>query len=361
MQIKAKLLISFILLLGANGASFPIFLSINQLSNLFSFPFAGWGVTQPLKNLFGNKSSKLISLDSEKAEKTTVDSVGSLKDPAEIKLTKEEANFSSELKSSKKEESISSIQEIFTEIQREERVEEIQGKYEENLKTSRNKLKDHSEGYKSSAADLARYQDEKKVLGGISREKRNKASGQSIEEKFSLNQQKREALQNFYEEYSQLGNKKKELTKDLTEAKTLSSETISRKRRSLRKTSPTREEILNSLQQIGWKNREVNWNNLYQQQIKRETKWDAQNPLYFLLESDEERQEWIKEVKESIQAKDNYVISNRGCGLLTFWSTSSKEWCYGELPKYEKTIADTKASIGLKIGEHLLKKMKRLH
>ncbi|CBZ40673.1 hypothetical protein, contains pleckstrin homology domain [Mycoplasma suis KI3806] len=317
------------------------------------------GVSQPLKNLFGNKSSKLISFNSEKAEKTTVDSVGSLKAPAEIKLTKEETIFSSELKSSKKEESISSIQEIFTEIQRGDRVEEIQGKYEENLKTSRDKLKDHSEGYKSSAADLARYQDEKKVFKNISKEKRSAA--QNIEAKFTLDLKKREALQNFYEEYTQLGNKKSELFKELTTVKTFSSEALSRKRRSLRKTPPSREEILNSLQQIGWKNREVNWNSLFTQQSKKETIWDSRNPLYFLLESDEERQEWIKEVKESIQAKDNYVSSNRGCGLLTFWSTSSKEWCYGELPKYEKTIADTKASIGLKIGEHLLKKMKRLH
>ncbi|ADX98143.1 hypothetical protein [Mycoplasma suis] len=111
--------------------------------------------------------------------------------------------------------------------------------------------------------------------------------------------------------------------------------------------------VLKALEQIKW-DEEINWDSLHKNWSSKN--WNEENLFYPLLESEMIWKEWLKTVEEAQKEHDEYVNNGwrRFCGLLMIGS------CYTEQESLKQKIKNAKKSLELRIGESLMKGMKRV-
>ncbi|CBZ40669.1 hypothetical protein MSUIS_05760 [Mycoplasma suis KI3806] len=354
MNYRGKILISFLIFLGANGASLSLLFSGDQLNKLFSRSLFERGSSE--KDLFRNKLIQQISVYSQKVEKTDINSLGSLETTSSVEVSKENLVLfpaTEEITEDQEKEPSESIDGIFTEIKREDGAEKVKRGYERDLKTSKEKLRDSSEGFQEATISLVRYSSESPVLRGISEK-----SGIQVnpEERFSLSQGNRQALKNFFYQYSELGEKKGELNSQLQKVIAIESESSrARRRRNSGSpfSNPYNQKVLSALEQINW-DKNINWDSLYNKW--KNVEWGEKNLFHALLESEEVWKQWLKKVQDAQNEQDNYLSNGwrRLCGLAMMSN------CYKDLGKYKEKVAKAKSSLELRIGEKLMGDMGRV-
>ncbi|ADX98144.1 hypothetical protein [Mycoplasma suis] len=172
----------------ALGGSSTSFLSLDSSSRLFDSLISKGSVNNLFVNIFGSRKNQQIRVKVENVQKTDVNSVGSLETPETVNVNKEDLSLPlNEMEEERQEESIESVQGIFTEIKREEEADSIKGEYEKNLKTSKEKLTESSQDFKDATISLVRFSSESPTLKEI---KKKKNIETNTSERFSLDKQK---------------------------------------------------------------------------------------------------------------------------------------------------------------------------
>ncbi|CBZ40624.1 hypothetical protein MSUIS_05310 [Mycoplasma suis KI3806] len=299
------------------------------------------------KTNFEAKSDKSLNFGGSTVEKLETKGLGQLSNSSSMKIeVAEKTELPKEEVIPEKKSQSFSIQEIFSAMSQEQKVQEFASRREAITVASKKKLTSSAEFREVFETLKINEQD---ISDSISREVKTV----NPEVTYYLREEGRKALKTFFEEQINLRKQRDELTKDFDSSIGV------RNRRSVQ-TSSSQEEmkrVVESLNSIGWTNQGLDWAPLFDKYGNKNF-GDNDNPFRFLVKDEKDWSSWVTKVKKVRDEKQKYMDNHRTCGVI-FLAFGGNSFCYPELDKYTNDVKKAEAEMEVLIGRNLFRKMKQ--